>query len=359
MIASSPDRHRPSAAPTLVDVAAHAGVSRQTVSNVINTPSRVRSVTRERVERAIAELGYHPNRGAQNLRSQATRLLGYRVAPTPAGAINIVLDRFLHALTATAKDQGYQLLLFSSQDGEEELEAYDELLRTRSVDGFVISETNYDDPRIERLLERGAPFAVFGRTGSSMQHGWVDVDNASGTRQATEHLLTSGRRRIAYLGWPTGSITGDERERGYREALVAAGVAVEEGLHGRGNDAVETGRAVTERWLHGEEPPDAVVAASDLLAIGVLHAAHERGLTVGRDLAVTGFDDTPTAAFLTPSLTSVRQPLEAVATEVTRQLIAAIGGVDATPVDRLLAPHLVVRASTKGDAGSGPGDIRP
>jgi DNA-binding LacI/PurR family transcriptional regulator len=304
--------------------------------------------------RAIAELGYHPNRGARNLRSRATRLLGYRVAPSPAGAINIVLDRFLHALTATANDQGYQLLLFSSPDGDEELEAYDELMRTRSVDGFVLSETNYGDPRVERLADHGAPFAVFGRTGSAAAHGWVDVDNADGTRQATEHLLASGRRRIAYLGWPTGSITGDERERGYREALVAAVVAVEERLHGRGVDAVETGRAVAERWLADDEPPDGVVAASDLLAIGVLHAAHDRGLTVGRDLAVTGFDDTPTAAFLTPSLTSVRQPLEAVAAEVTRQLIAAIGGVDATPVNRLLAPHLVVRASTQTMPGVNP-----
>ena len=336
-----------------------AQVSRQTVSNVINSPSRVRNVTRERVERAIAELGYHPNRGAQNLRSRATRLLGYRVASAPAGAINIVLDRFLHALTVTAKEQGYQLLLFSSPDGDEELEAYDELLRTRSVDGFVLSETNYGDPRVERLIDRGVPFAVFGRTGSTAPHGWVDVDNANGTGQATEHLMASGRHRIAYLGWPTGSVTGDERERGYREALTAAGIAVEERLHGRGVDAVETGRSIAERWLDDDAPPDGIVAASDLLAIGVLHAAHERGLTVGRDLAVTGFDDTPTAAFLTPSLTSVRQPLEAVAAEVTRQLIAAIGGVDATPVDRLLAPHLVVRASTKGDAGSGPGDIRP
>jgi DNA-binding LacI/PurR family transcriptional regulator len=334
---------------TILDVARHAGVSRQTVSNVVNAPGRVRPETRARVQAAIDELDYHPSRPARNLRSRATRLLAYHVAPAPAGAINIVLDRFLHALTETARDRGYQILLFVSPPGEPELAAYEDLLRTKAVDGFVLSETNYRDPRIAYLTDRGAPFAVFGRSGVDHPHRWVDVDNAAGTRQAVEHLLAAGRRRIAFLGWPEGSVTGDERAAGYRDALVEAGLEPLEALDMRGPDAVETGRAAAERWFAMDAPPDGVVAASDLLAIGVLQVATSRRLVVGRDLGVTGFDDTPTAAFLDPPLTSVRQPIEEVAAHVVRQLIAAIDGTDdhddGSPTGALVTPRLIVRRS--------------
>jgi DNA-binding LacI/PurR family transcriptional regulator len=335
-----------SSVPTINDVAALAEVSRQTVSNVLNAPERVKPETRARVEAAIAELGYYPDRSAQNLRARATKLLGYRIAESPAGAINTVLDRFLHALTEAARDRRYQILLFTSSDGDEELAAYDDLIRTKAVDGFVLSETNYGDPRIGRLRDRGIPFAVFGRTEVDDGHGWVDVDNAAGTRRAVEHLVETGRRRIAFLGWPAGSVTGDERARGYREALQAAGLAVDPTLDARGLDAVATGHRAADLWLDRDDPPDAVVAASDLLAIGVLHAIWARGLTAGADLAVTGFDDTPTAAFLSTPLTSVRQPIEETAAHVVRRLIAQITGAAVEPGGQLVLPTLIVRDST-------------
>lgn len=333
-------------APTINDVAALAEVSRQTVSNVLNAPQRVSAHTRERVEQAIVQLGYHPNRGARNLRSQATRLLGYRVSPAPSGSINIVLDRFLHALSATAGEHGYQLLLFASSDGPGELAAYDELLRSKAVDGFVLSETNYGDPRIAHLRRAQVPFSVFGRTGNDQEHGWVDVDNAAGTRQAVEHLIATGRRDIAFVGWPEGSMTGDERARGYREALQAAGLPVRDGWQGRGVDSLQSGLEAAERWLDGDAPPDAVVAASDLLAIGVVRAARRRGIGIGSELAVTGFDDTPTAALLDPPLTSVRQPIEEVAGHIVRRLIADIAGHRPEPDDLLVASTLIVRDSS-------------
>jgi DNA-binding LacI/PurR family transcriptional regulator len=327
---------------TILDVAELAGVSRQTVSNVLNAPERVRPETQERVRLAIDELGYHPSRSARNLRARSTKLLAYRVAPARSGALNVVLDRFLHALTDTARDRGYQILLFTSPAGQPELSAYEDLLRTKTVDGFVLSESNYRDPRVEYLFSRGAPFSVFGRCGLDVPHRWVDVDNAAGTRQAVEHLLSAGRRRIAFLGWPEGSVTGDARARGYREALEAAGIEPAETLDHRGSDDLATGRAAAERWLELDTPPDGVVAASDLLAIGVLQVATEQGLQVGRDLRVTGFDDTPTAAALTPPLTSVRQPIEEVAAHIIRQLIESIGG-EAVREGALLAPRLIVR----------------
>jgi DNA-binding LacI/PurR family transcriptional regulator len=332
-------------APTVNDVARRAGVSRQTVSNVLNAPERVRETTRRRVLDAIDALGYRPHRSAQNLKARATMLIAYRVPPSDGRSINVVLDRFLHALTDTARLARYQVLLFTATDAEE-LAAYRDLVRTRTVDGFVLSETNYDDPRIPVLVDLDVPFVTFGRSGDAHAHPWVDVDNALGTRRAVEHLVERGRTRIAYVGWPEGSISGDERARGYREGLAAAGLAAPPGLQGSGEDSTSTGELWMRRWLDGGDRPDAVVAASDLIAIGVLEAVRARGLSVGQDVAVTGFDDTPTAAHLLPPLTSVRQPIEEAAAHAIRLLTDRIRDGRAEAPGLLVAPDLVVREST-------------
>lgn len=348
MAASQSERR----APTVVDVARVAGVSRQTVSNVVNAPERVRGSTRERVERAIAELGYRPHHLARNLRTRRAGSIGYRV-PLSDGSINPVLDRFLHALTVAARHAGYHILLFTPEESAEDVAAeiamQDDLLQTSTVDGFIVAQTNYGDARVERLAAAGVPFAAFGRTGHRTPYPWVDVDGAAGTHQAVDHLAGLGHRRIAFLGWHEGSLSGDERARGYREGLAAAGLEAEPNLDVRGADGLETGGRALRRWMESVDPPTAVVAASDLLALGVLKAARSRGLRVGEDLAVTGFDDTPVAAFMSPPLTSVRQPLEEVATHVVAMVVALVAGGD-TPIEGvLLAPDLTVRASTRPD----------
>ena len=190
------------------------------------------------------------------------------------------------------------------------------------------------------------PFAAFGRSGDTVRHPWVDVDGAAGTRKAVAHLVAGGHRRIAYLGWPDGSISGDERARGYREGLAAAGLEVAVELDVRGADGLETGSEALGRWLEDPSPPTAVVAASDLLALGVLKAARARSVRVGEELAVTGFDDTPMAAFMSPPLTSVRQPLEDVAARIVELVTARVAGAEVPDHGVLLPPHLTVREST-------------
>ncbi|MGI8575101.1 MAG: LacI family DNA-binding transcriptional regulator [Egibacteraceae bacterium] len=333
------------AAPTVHDVAGRAGVSHQTVSNVLNAPERVRPATRERVQRAIDELGYRPHRSARNLKARSTRTLGYLVQPIAAGAINAVLDRFLHALSDAARIQGYHILLFTRAEGQDDVAAYRELIASSAVDGFIVSETNYQDERVRFLLRREVPFAVFGRTELDEPHPWVDVDNAAGTRQAVAHLSSNGHKRIAFLGWPEGSITGDERHRGYREGLLAAGLTPHPEYEVRRPDGESEGWAACETLQALTEPPTAVVCCSDLLAAGVLRNAAARGLRVGEQCAVIGFDDTPVAAYMTPTLTSVRQPLEAVAETVIAQLIARIENPLQASGQRLLTPDLVLRTS--------------
>lgn len=333
---------------TLEVVARHARVSRQTVSNALHRPQVLKPDTLMRVRKAIDELGYRPNRNAQALRTSESRLIGLRVDPvvTPSGG---VLDRFLHALADGSRAHGYQLLVFSPADPDDDLSGYRDLLTTMTVDAFVLTQTHQDDPRLAYLAERGTPVVSFGRPwGAEDDHHWVDVDGAAGTRAAVDHLVGRGHRRIGFLGWPAGSDVGDDRRAGWVAALRSHGLAPGPVATAREDLAEACARA--DALLDDPDPPTAVVCASDVLAVGVLHTLHRRGSRPRVDVAVTGYDDSPTAALLEPALTSVRQPLEQVAAEIVRVLGELLPGRPAPapqpPSGVLLPPALVVRDST-------------
>jgi DNA-binding LacI/PurR family transcriptional regulator len=331
--------------PTLDDVAREARVSRQTVSNVINAPERVSEDTRLETEAAIERLGYRAHAVARNLRQRSSRLIGYRVPEAQRGAIHPVLDRFLHALTAAARSQGNSVLLFVPDEKGDEAAVHEEMLGTSAVDGLVLTDTTRHDPRIEFLAARGLPFVSFGRTELDVPHSWVDVDGAAGTRAAVRHLASRGHSRIAYLGSSSELAFGFDRRRGYAEGLEATGIAVDPALDIRLDDDVEEGATAAQRMLTVEEdPPSAVVTASDVLAIGAIRGARAAGATVGRDgFAVVGFDDTPIAPLVSPPLSSVRQPLETAARVLARLLADRIRG--GPPEGVLIQPELILRES--------------
>ncbi|RKS72644.1 DNA-binding LacI/PurR family transcriptional regulator [Motilibacter peucedani] len=338
-----PDDASASARPTLESVARHAGVSRQTVSNVLHAPDRVSPDTAERVQQAVAELGYRPVRAAQQLRTGRSRVLGLRIDPQGGdGVSGAVLDRFLHALTERAQADGYRVMLFAAEDDAGEIAAYDDLLGTLDIDGFLLTSTHYGDVRTAWLRERGVPFVTFGRPwGAEEDHAWVDVDGAAGTSAAVAHLVAEGHERLGFLGWPAGSGVGDDRLRGWRAGLAAAGLT---------EGPVLAAYAEEERLraaeLLDEGEVTGVVCASDSLAVALRAAAEERGLVLGRDLAVVGFDDSSAASVL--GLSSVAQPVREVAAECVRLLRRAIEeGPRPSAADRvLLEPHLVPRASS-------------
>ncbi len=340
-----PRREKPTV--TVNDVARAAGVSRQTVSNVFIAPDRVRPETRERVEQAITELGYRPNRVAQSLRSQASRMIGYRVEPMQPQYLASIHDRLLHALAEAGREQDHHLLLFTADSPQDEIDNSLWLYRTGAIDGLVLYGIDTDDPRPPALLRHGLPFAAFGRTGADLHHPWVDVDNVAGTAAVVEHLVARGHRRIAFIGWPEGGAVGDRRAEGWRLGLDKHGLLAESyDLDLRGEDSLENGARLTTVLLDRAAPPTAVVTVTDTLAAGAIRALAGRGLTPGLEVAVVGFDDTPTAAVL--DLSSVRQPIEAVGHAVIDALMSVLGGEDIEPSGRLLAPTLVVRASSAG-----------
>lgn len=343
--------------PTVQDVARLAGVSRQTVSNVLNNPDVVRDVTRERVLEAVRGLGYRPHAAARQLRTRRSSAIAVHLDPYAGGISGVVLDRFVHALAERASARGMRVLVYTAQNAEEEISRVEDLLDGGEVDAVVISGTIHDDPRTAWLRQHHVPFASFGRPwgaeGLAEPHPWVDVDAAAGTEAATRHAIEAGAHRVAFLGWPAGSGTGDDRETGWRRATAAPpawrGGGQADGLDVAGEriavaDDVSAARSALGEVL-ARDAADAVVCASDVLAIG----AHLAALDAGRpELPVYGFDNTPTADAL--GLSSVEQHPEHVATAVLELLMGEAGTAVLPEAElggtrhRLVTPQLVVRS---------------
>ncbi|MFJ3035252.1 LacI family DNA-binding transcriptional regulator [Curtobacterium pusillum] len=322
---------------TVADVALAAGVSRQTVSNVLNRPEVVRPETLSRVQAAIQGLGYRPHASARRLRTRQSSTLGVRLEPVH-GISGAVLDRFLHALVESADERGMRILLFTASDVDDELTHMERLVEGSDVDGFVLTSTFHGDPRAAWLGDRDIPFVTFGRPWGlpdmdAAPHPWVDVDGRSGLREATDHLVAQGHRRVGFLGWPSPSGQGDERRRGWQDGLRAAGLPDAAGLTCEDDVAAAT-RTVASA-IDGGAGFDALVCASDTLALGARFA-------LGSGVPVVGYDDTPVAEAL--GISSVEQPLVEVASAAVELLMGTGRSVlPASTGHRLLAPRVVWR----------------
>jgi len=333
--------------PTIETVALDAGVSRQTVSNALNAPQRLRPTTLRRVTQSIEKLGYRPNQAARSLRTQAAGAIGCRLFPPVRRGSGGVLDRFLYALSVAARQAEYGLLCHAAESDQEEIGVFESLIRGHAVDGFVITATQYGDSRGDWLLRHGFPFVSFGRPWGldATHYSWVDVDGAAGIRDAVVHLADQGHRRIAYLGWPNPDGVGEDRESGWVQAMRSRALATR-GLVRRGEDSAHGGAQLAGQLLARADPPTAFVCASDAMAIGALHEVEDRGLRPGDDVGVVGFDDSAAASLLRPALSSINQPLELAAEHSLRMLHTALDSGPAQPEGVLLAPSLVVRASS-------------
>jgi DNA-binding LacI/PurR family transcriptional regulator len=336
-------------APTLATVADQAGVSRQTVSNAVNSPHLLRPDTLARVQAAIERLGYSPNRAARSLRTRSSRLVGLRVDPAVEDTANALMDRFVHSLVESCKVAGYHVLLFSANDEDEATDGYERLLRSAAVDAFVVTDTYRGNPHAAWLAQRDVPFVAFGRPWgeATAGHPWVDVDGRAGAVLAVDHLVQRGHRQIAWVGWQKGSFIGEDRRGGWVDRMHEHDLPTRR-LSARGDDTLEFGSRAAHALLDVEaaDRPTAFVCASDTLAMGVLRALHELDIRAGRDAAVVGFDDSIAAQVCTPPLTSVRQPLEQVAVEVVHRLGDLLAHRPIADLGRVLAPTLRVRLSS-------------
>ena len=330
--------------PTSADVAARAGVSRTTVSFVLNDRpgANISPTTRERVLEAATELGYHPHASARGLAGGKSHTLGFVLRQSPEQvAGDAALVETLRGLAAAARTAGFRVMVepLDPADG-----TYETLLRAQHADGIVVSGPRIDDTGLHRLAHDGFPIVLQGSL-PGIEAPSVDVDNISGARLAVEHLIGLGRRRIACItNAPLAYTAAMERLAGYRAALEDAGIAYDERLVAIADfDAGSGHRAMAS--LLAAETMDAAFVASDVVAFGAIAAIREAGLRVPDDISVVGFDDIALAAFYDPPLTTIRLPAYDLGLAAGTALLDRVAG---RPVpDRTLLPtELIVRSST-------------
>ncbi|MFG6492652.1 LacI family DNA-binding transcriptional regulator [Microbacterium sp. P03] len=327
---------------TIEEVAAAAGVSRSTVSRVVNGSTAVSPTALDAVRRAIADLSYVPNRAARSLASRQTHAIALIV---PEDTTRFFGDPFFAAIVsginARLSRSDYVLNLFiASDDAGDKTTSY---VRGGSIDGAVIVSHHTSDTFIDRIAQ-SVPVVYGGRPVRDREGAYyVDVDNVQGGRDATAHLIAKGHRRIAMISGPETMPAGIDRLEGYRDALAAAGlspVTVEDGEF-----TTLGGSAAMRRILaSGIELPDAIFVASDLMARGVLEVLHAARLRVPDDIAIIGFDDSPVATSVTPALTTVRQPSHEQGEQMATVLLELLAGGSPPHVTEL-ATTLIERDS--------------
>ncbi len=327
------------------DVARRAGVSRTTVSYVLNKTAgaNISDATRQRVLEAAAALGYVPNAAAQMLAGQRTQIVGL-VFPRAHRHLSthLFLLQVMDGLMAAVERNDMRLLI-DSVDGTME-EAYMELVQAKRIDGLVLIDAPIDDPAVLRLAKDRFPVVTLGHF--HKQFSSVDVDNRGSGRLAVEHLLERGHSRIGCItNFPARPTHENERLAGYRDALQQANIAIDEALIVHGLYSPESGQAAMEQLLAQRPRPTAVFVSSDVVAFGAVQAIQAAGLHIPTDIAVVGFDDVPLATFCTPPLTTIHVPAVAMGHRAGELLFARIAN-PAVPTHVQLETKLIVRGSS-------------
>lgn len=347
---------------TIHDVARLARVSTSTVSNFLNgRMDRMRDTTRERVEQAIRTLGYSPSQVARELKTGAVPIIGL-IVPSVA---NPFWGTFARSVELAAEASGYQVLLCNSERNLAREQRYAGLLLARGIRGVIFGSSPLSMNHLNALFERGLQAVVFDRQAQDddfLQIDSVQIDNRRGAQLAVNHLLGLGHRRIGFVSGPLYSVNRKERLCGYRDALIAAGIAPDPALIWTdevGQDTTDTvgtktGYIGARQLLSIAEPPTAIFGVNDITAIGMYAAVREAGKQVGADVSIVGFDDIDIAQAVDPDLTTIHQPLDALMHAAVRLLISRLEGQNhQLPADLTLEPSLVIRGSSRPPATLG------
>lgn len=328
---------------SLKQVAHEAGVSPATVSRVLNNSAHVSADTRVRVEKAIRVLRYQPNRVARRLRTQdrSSKLIGL-VVPDIQNPFYVEVVRGVED-QAFANDYAVLMCNFAQEEAKERL--YLDIMRSESVDGLIVAPAHQRDRKVVELARSGLPIVCVDRGLSGVDVDVVLVDNRHGAREAVEHLIRLGHRRIAYVaGLPVIPSTM-ERLAGYEEALSAHGIEKAEELVRFGDSKHESGRRLTRELLDLPDSPTALFTGNNLITLGALETIHGRGLRIPDDVAIVGFDDMYWSISLNPPLTAVAQPGHEIGRRAADMLFQRIAEPDRPCAKVVLKTTLMVRRS--------------
>jgi LacI family transcriptional regulator len=329
---------------TLEQVAELAGVSRSTVSRVVNEQPGVRADVRRRVRQVIEETGYRPNIAARALASNHSGIIGLVV---PHGASRLFADpyfpRLVHGITLACNEHDVSLSLFLFHDDDDESRLTKRIANASLFDGMIMASSHVEDPLIPHLIANEVPLVLIGRPDNYPELSFVDVDNVNGAYAATAHLLRLGYLRVAHISGPLTMVAGQDRLEGYRKALGERGRAFDNSLVVEGDFSEAGGYVAMQRLLAAR--PDAVFVGSDQMALGAWRALREAGLQVPHDVALVGYDDLLPSSSMRPRLTTIRQPVARIGREAVNVLLDVIenGPVPARRV--IFDTELVIRES--------------
>lgn len=331
---------------TLRDVAQRTGLSVTTVSRALNGYGDVAEETRQRIFEAALALGYTPNLNARRLKMQRAEAIGL-ILPSESLRLS---DPFFSVLLSGIVEQSahyhLEVSVATPLPDEAQEALYVRYMHSARVDGFIVLRVQREDARIRLLQESGFPFVAFGRTDGDNDFPVVDEDGAASVQLAVDHLVALGHTRIGCITEPLYLAKSYRRLQGYRQGLRAHNLPFDPTLVIEGNFRQRSGAQSAHQLLDLPQPPTAMVAVNDLLALGAMSAIRERGLRVGRDVSVVGFDDIVLAEFADPPLTTLYQPAYDMGTLLCRQLYAVINDEPLEPLHHIIHPYLVRREST-------------
>jgi LacI family transcriptional regulator len=335
-------------------IAKLSGVSRSTVSRVLNSDPNVKETTRSRVMEVIERVNYRPNVVARRLASGRTHVLGL-VIPTAVASLftDPYFPGLIEGVSSACNAREYSVMLWLAEP-EQERRTIGQIANNGLLDGVIIASSLMDDPLQQTLIQIGMPFILIGRHVADPNVSYVDVDNLNSAREAVAYLIRLGRRRVATITGPANMIAGADRRAGYEAALRDRGIAPDLNLIAEGDFTEVGGYMAAQRLLPHQ--PDAIFAASDSMAVGALRALREAGRRVPADVALVGFDDMPFTARTDPPLTTVRQPIQRTGQLAAETLMDMLDERSSRPRRIILPTELVIRASCGSNIGGGRSD---
>lgn len=331
---------------TLKDIAEVVGKSVAAVSRALNNHDDISEETRSYIKRVAHEMGYTPNVMARRLQKQTTDTLGFVLPVLSPRDADPYFSELLAGITSEATRNGFDLLVSTCKPGAEEELVYHRLINSRRIDGMIVARPRWRDIRIDLLLAKGFPFVVIGSTNSSGNFPTVADDTAEGAFSLVEHLFTQGHQGIALVNTPLDLVFSTNFFNGFRNGLSKLGLAVNEDFLEESDFSQKEGYRAAQRLLSKAEAPTAIMAADDVVALGVLAAAHDQGLEVGQDLAVTGYGDILLAEHAQPPLTTAHRPTYLLGQQACHHLIAQLQGQPLENDYVVIKPSLVIRQSS-------------
>lgn len=327
------------------DISEQLGISVSTVSKALNGYEDVSQETRSRVQTAARELGYRPSAAARNLRRGRTDKIGFVFN----NALTFISDYFSEIIVGAsmaAEAQGNNIVLYTNEGDSPD--GLLNLVQAREVDGFVLIWNHVPKIILEKLIQTNVPFVVLGRRVRHEHASFIAPDNYHGARQLMEHLLSLGHRRIGFTTRPSMGYTSEDRFKAYRDALAKANIPYDPSLVVETQIEPNSGYYAMNQFLDLPNPPTAIFAIHDFVAIDAQRAAHERGLRIPEDVALAGFDGLRTSLFTSPPITTVSQPLKEIGQESVNVLLRRINDPTLPPIQKTLPVTLQVRQSTVG-----------